>query len=247
MKAAWADQRMLLNLQRIDSEIDRVVFHLRDLPESKTVAAAQAALQQAEDEKVRVETLLSDQLRHLRKCESDVQNVRLRAAKDADLLASGRLAAKQLQELQHEISSLAKRQEALEDVELEAMEAVETAEAEVATAQAHYQEALERVHAAKTGLAEAQEALVTAGEKAKEERIQTIAMLPEALVEHYHQMRSERGGGAVVGLFRYGRCEVCAMELATAELSEVRSADPDDLIYCPQCQAIMVRTEESGL
>ena len=63
--------------------------------------------------------------REVAKAEADVQLVRDRAARDQARLDAGTGTAKDLQALQHELDSLARRQSELEDVELEVMERAE--------------------------------------------------------------------------------------------------------------------------
>ena len=70
--------------------------------------------------------------------------------------------------------------------------------------------------------------------------------LPAELVALYDRLRAD-GMPVAAGLVRYGRCESCQMELSRADLSAVRSAPVDEVVRCPECRAIMVRTEESGL
>ncbi|GMA34100.1 hypothetical protein GCM10025876_03040 [Demequina litorisediminis] len=72
---------------------------------------------------------MSDLRREVTKAEDDVQAVRQRADRDRSRLESGTGSAKDLQALQSELEVLARRQSALEDVEIEAMERLETAEA----------------------------------------------------------------------------------------------------------------------
>ncbi|MCA1306415.1 C4-type zinc ribbon domain-containing protein [Microbacterium esteraromaticum] len=50
-----------------------------------------------------------------------------------------------------------------------------------------------------------------------------------------------------VGLLRRGVCEGCQMMLAGTDLNEVRRAASDDVVSCPECGGILVRTDESGL
>src|SRR5690606_33485133 len=70
------------------------------------------------------------------------------------------------------------------------------------------------------------------------------AVAPDLLAEY--ERRSARGGIAV-GLLRGGVCEGCRMVLAGTDLTEIRKAAPDEVVSCPECGAIRVRTAESGL
>jgi predicted nucleic acid-binding Zn-ribbon protein len=60
----------------------------------------------------------------------EIEQVRARRDRDESRLASGAItASKQLQDLEHEVASLKRRQSDLEDAELEVMERAETAQA----------------------------------------------------------------------------------------------------------------------
>ena len=81
---------------------------------------------------MRSRTELDDIQREVAKAETDVQLVRDRAARDQARLDAGTGTAKDLQAIQHELTSLARRQGELEDVEIEVMERAEAAESDVA-------------------------------------------------------------------------------------------------------------------
>ena len=75
------------------------------------------------------ETGVQDLQRELDKGEADIEQVRVRKARDEERLASGAITVpKQLEELQHEIQTLVRRQSELEDAELEVMERMEEAQ-----------------------------------------------------------------------------------------------------------------------
>ena len=83
-------------------------------------------------EMIAAETIVSDLEREQLRADADVDLVRERSRKDRELLDSGSITdPKQLQSLESEIQSLAARQTALEDVELEVMERLEGAKAAV--------------------------------------------------------------------------------------------------------------------
>ena len=81
---------------------------------------------------VRAETEVSDLAREQLKFEKEIEQVRARRDRDESRLASGAItASKQLQDLEHEVATLGRRQSDLEDGELEVMERAETAQAEL--------------------------------------------------------------------------------------------------------------------
>lgn len=247
MKADPFAQLALLRLQGIDTALDRNRHTQANLPERAEVARLRKVAVEAHNRVVRATTELTDLRRALRKAEDEVASVRARADRDRALLASGNVTSpKQLADLEHEVASLGRRQSDLEDAELEVMEAVEQAESELALA-----EEADSAAAADLARAEAaeQEALADLGaeqQRLTEERAGSTEGIPADLLSAYQRIR-DHGNAIAVGLLRYGRCESCQMELSRVDIAAARAAAVDEVLRCPECQAIMVRSEESGL
>ncbi|HJD84582.1 MAG TPA: hypothetical protein K8W00_24555, partial [Kitasatospora aureofaciens] len=132
MNAAPADQIRLLDLQAIDSKLDQLAHRRRGLPEHAEIDKATADHTALKDLVIAAEAQKGDTARELAKAEQDVEQVRARAARNQQRLDSGAITSpKDLENLQHEIGSLAKRQGDLEDVVLEIMERQESARTRV--------------------------------------------------------------------------------------------------------------------
>ncbi len=247
MRADPFVQLRLLDVQQLDIEIDQNRHRASELPAIATaneLAARQAALR---DHTVAAATRASDLSRELRKAESDVEQVRARAERDSTLLASGSVTSpKQLADLEHEVASLAKRQSDLEDAELEVMEAVEVAEAEhaqlVEQSERVAGELAEAVAARDAALAELDADLTDLQAR----RAEAVAGIPAELLALYVKIRDDRGGIAAA-LVKQARCEACRLQLPPGDLDEIAAAAPDEVVRCPECRSILIRTDESGL
>lgn len=247
MKAQPESQQALLQLQAIDTSLDRVRHRLRTLPERAEVEALTKAAGGLRDDLVAARTQVQDLTRALNRAEDDVASVRARAERDRVLLASGEItAAKQLTDLEHEVTSLGRRQAELEDAELELMESVEEATEGVRAAEEAQAANAESLAAATARRDEAQSALVAEQEALAADRVAAVLDVPADLLALYDRIRGD-GSPVAAGLVRYGRCEACQMELSRADLDAVRAAPADEVVRCPECRSIMVRTEESGL
>jgi hypothetical protein len=55
------------------------------------------------------------------------------------------------------------------------------------------------------------------------------------------------GQGTGAAMVRRGRCEACQLDLPRGDLDEIAAAAPDEVIRCPECRSILIRTSESGL
>lgn len=189
----------------------------------------------------------SDTAREQTKAEQDVDQVRQRAARDQQRLDSGAVTSpKDLENLQKEIASLARRQGDLEDVVLEVMERRESAQERVAeltertgAVQGRIDDATARRNAA-SGELDAEAATVT------KEREVIAGTVPADLLKLYDKLREQQGGIGAAKLYARS-CQGCRQELAITELNEIRSAAPDTVVRCENCRRILVRTSESGL
>lgn len=238
MKADPAVQRRLLDLADADAEINRVAHRRRTLPELEQIGEAERDVQTKRDELVVAQTAFSDLDREVKRLETEVDNVRKREARDRELMASGG-PAKQQEELEHELQTLARRQAVLEDEQLDVMEQREALETNVTKSREAVTEAEQQLAEIQSRRDEALGELEVAETRRQTERDLIIKALPDDLVALYERVRGQRGVG--VGLLQGARCGACRIELDRHALNEVREAAPDDVVRCEECGAIMVR------
>jgi predicted nucleic acid-binding Zn-ribbon protein len=245
MKADPQAQRRLLDLQAIDTSLAQLAHKRKTLPEYAEVDRLARELSALEDERVRIQVGVDDLDRDISRLEKDVEQVRARAAKDQERLDAGTGPARQLEALQHEMGTLARRQGELEDAELELMEQRESA-------QGALNEVEQRLVATRDKRAEVERRRdETLSEITREEefrrsgRVPLAADLPPDLVQLYERIREQTGMGAA--LLRAGRCGACRLDLTGSERSRLKTAPADEIVRCDECGRIMVRTEESGL
>ncbi|GHJ49901.1 hypothetical protein Cs7R123_72430 [Catellatospora sp. TT07R-123] len=246
MKADPKDQQRLLDLQAIDITLQQLAHRRRTMPETAELDALTKVVSRLEDERVRAEVDVDDLDRDITRLEREVDTVRQRRAKDQQRLDDGRLPARELTALEHEMTSLSRRQSELEDAELELMEKRETAQSALDAVD-------ERIASARdTRIATEQRRDQTVAELDKEAQWKRTARgplaadLPAELVQLYDKIR-EQSGGLAAALVQYGRCGGCRLELFGADRNRVKTAAPDEVVRCEECRRIMVRTAESGL
>ena len=242
MKAAPESQRRLLDLQALDTRVQQIDHARRSLPQHAALEEASTRLQQASDEVVRVETMLSDIGREATRAEGDVQQVRDRAARDQQRLEAGAgMTSRDLTALQGELESLARRQRELEDIELEVMERQEAAQERLTEAGAAKEEASAEVERI-TGERDAALAELDAERtKVLAPREELVAEVEEPLLTLYDRLRESSGGLAAAELL-HGRCGGCRLELNPVDLSAIEKAAPDQVVRCEECGRILVRT-----
>jgi uncharacterized protein len=246
MKADHAAQLRLLDLQTVDTAIAQLAHRRATLPELAALAERDQRATELADQLIDAETRATDAADEQRRLENEVDAVRARAARDEQRMQSGGLPAKEIESLQHEVVTLARRQSNLEDDLLEIMEQREEADA----ALAGLTEQRVALDTERSELTAARDAAVGEIDAATVSRVagrtRIAGELPADLLALYERAR-EHGGGVGAAMLRQRRCEGCRIELSGSELSAVRSAAPDEVVRCENCRRILVRTDESGL
>lgn len=246
MNADPAAQRRLLALAAVDAELTRAAHRRRSLPELAEIEQVDKDLLACRDSLVAAETAASDLDREIRKLEGEIDQVRAREDRDRGLLDSGSISSgKQLEDLQHELATLRRRQTVLEDDLLEVMERREATGADVDRGRAAVADVEQRHLDVARRRDEALAELESTEEHGRQERRTLLGELPAELVALYERIRARNGTGAA--LLRERRCGACRLELDRTAIGRLRDAAPDEVLRCEECGVVLVRTPESGL
>ncbi len=241
--APAADQRRLLDVQALDTRLDQLAHRRRTLPELARLAELDTQLADLHTALVTSQTAVADLRRELAKAEADVQQVRDRAARNQSRLDSGQGSAKDLQALQHELESLAKRQGDLEEVELEVMERLEAHEGALSEVQAAHAQLV----AGKTDVETQRDAALAEIDaevaQVQAQRATAAEGLDAGLVTLYDRLRAQLGGSGAAAL-RGRRCEGCRLELNPLDLDGIKAKPDDAVVRCEECGRILVRLPE---
>ena len=239
MKADVAQQRSLLQLANADAELSRLTHRGSHLPEQQRYDQLLAEQRAAADEAAALALALEDVDAEVARLEGEVDAVRRREDRDRGLLDSGSVNPKQLEELQHELDTLQRRQVSLEDSLLEVMERRE----QLAADQAGRQAAAARLDGDLADAQAARDQALSEIERGRAElsarRAELCSTLDAALVDTYDRQRASGGIGA--GALQAGRCGACRIELDRGELARISAAAEDEVLRCPECRAILVR------
>lgn len=241
MKASLKDQRVLLDVVDIDRRLVVANAQRKNPPQVARISELQA-LRQTQTHELTMRSGARDGIRtEIARIESDVTTAKTRLARDEQRLTSA--TAKEAVALESEITSLGRRLSDLEDTELAAMERLEAADAAVAEQQSLIivtnEEGARLSGEAKELIADAS----TAFEQLERDRKAVLARLPEDLVTLYERIARNSTAAA---LFRDNMCEACRVILTASDVARVRAARDEEVIFCPECGAILVRTEDSG-
>lgn len=238
--APVADQLRLLEVQALDTRTQQIRHQTTHHPARAAVVEAAGRLADVEAALVASRTAVGDLRRELTKAEQDVEQVRSRAARDQARLDAGTASVKDVQALSAELEALARRQQDLEEVELEVMERLEAHE----TALADLTRARDEVAAAHTeATAQLEKELAVLEDEAArvaEERARQAEGLDQGLVTLYDRLREQLGGLGVAAL-RGRRCEGCRLELNPGDVARITAAPPEQVVRCEECGRILVR------
>jgi uncharacterized protein len=227
--------------------LDRLTHRQQSLPETARIAELGEARSQLASRLAVRRTEVDDLAAEINKAEADVAQVRSRRERDQQRLDTGAVtSAKDLEGLQREVVSLDRRIGTLEDAELEVMERLESTQVELQ----QLEQELAGLDSELARLTESRDhqlrEIATEVAEIRAERDKAAGTLPGELITLYERVRAQHGGVGV-GALRQRRCEACRLELNAADLRELAATADDEVLRCPECNRLLVRTPESGL
>lgn len=237
MKASHQQQETLLELSQIDLQIRRNQIATDALVNGTEIEATRAELMQMSENLLAERNSLDALEIELNRAAQDLALVEDRIAKDNHRLEQSSN-PKDIQGIQHELISLAKRKDTLEDAELALMEKVEQAKAEVDLVSNERDSVQQRLSRLEADQATELAKLKSGAMLLAEDRVRAIANLSEELATHYEKLKAR---GAGVGRFSGIACGACGMTMTGASLDEVRATPMDELAHCAECNGILVR------
>jgi predicted nucleic acid-binding Zn-ribbon protein len=240
VKASVSDQNNLIELQRIDTAIMQATHKLKTLPEREQLTAILARLSTSDELLVVAEAELADVTIDLRRSEVDVESVADRMAKDEARLSGGSASPKELEQLQHELATLAKRKAELEDGELEIMMNVDAAKERVVVIKSD-EEGLKKLELEiNIRLENAVTELDREIALKKSERTLLAPKIDLALIELYEKVKAS-GGGIGAALLIGNTCDGCRLAINAVEMDRIKSLDSEEVLRCEECRRILVR------
>jgi predicted nucleic acid-binding Zn-ribbon protein len=230
--------RPLLDLQELDTAIDRLVARKEALETGDDAAAALAEANEAErmmgELRLRLDELSRDQMRF----EHEIDSMSQKAAAEERRLYDGSVAnARELDSITHEVDNLKKRRSGREDELLALMEIREELEAQERAA-GERSEAL-RARVAEVGSVAADELdrLKAEIEKRSEARAALAGTVDAGYLELYEDLRPQKKGVAAVALID-GVCQGCHEQLSSVYVDRLKRVEGPK--RCEHCRRILV-------
>lgn len=229
----------LLELQKVDSRIDRLEHRLRNLPETAELEALQTRRGELRTSIAEAEAVVNEHARRQTRLETEIESITAKIKLEDMRLYGGTITnPRELAGLQAEIEALRRRQTTLEDEDLEVLEARETAEKrlrgledEAAALDVSIEETTRRRGVAIAGIDEDLKV-------ARAERDTWVRRFDPGLLGLYQRLRASMLGGVAAAALVDGTCQGCHMRLPSQEYERVR--DATGLVRCDECSRILV-------
>jgi predicted nucleic acid-binding Zn-ribbon protein len=244
LKASPEDQALLLDLQALDTKLQQLGHRAANLPELATIAGLVTVRDGLRTTVGEANGAWEDAQLELKRTEADVAVVEARVARDKERMQSS-ASVKDVAAFEQELAALAKRQSDLEDIELAVMESVEEKAKALSDARAQLEAVEQKIAEASSARDAALTELDRERSAAATDRDALAARLPSDLLALYEKQRARYGVGA--SHLRGGVSSASGVALNSSDMTVVRAAAPDDVLLCPDSNAILVRTDESGL
>ncbi|GAA3585459.1 hypothetical protein GCM10022198_05950 [Klugiella xanthotipulae] len=244
MKASPEQQRRLLDVQAIDTRMGRAAHKGRTLPERQQLAALADGYAAAREALHRTRSVVELSQAEITRLEDDVATVRARADRDSARLSTS-TSAKEAVTLESELATLMRRAAELEEVTLVVMERLEVEDAAFRAAENLYNDLAAQRAELEHKIAAEMAVIAEQRAAAQVERDEVVRDIDSDLLALYEETRQRYGLGAA--MLRNGVSEGSNMALTEADLSGIRQARPDEILFCKDSGCILVRTDESGL
>jgi len=228
----------ILELQELDTTIDRLEHRRGQLEAGEDLAVARAAMEEAESRLGELRLALDALGIEQRRFENEIDSMDQKAAADQKRLYDGSIAnTKELDALQHEITNIKERKSRTEDELLERMERREELEARAAVAQAEATEAHAKMEeVGGESLRELEQVESSLAEK-RAAREALAPELDEELLELYDDQRRQKKGVGAAALVD-GVCQACHEKLSALELDRLKHTE--GIKRCEYCRRIVV-------
>ena len=233
--------KRLLDLQRVDSAIDRLTQRKADLPEQRTLDELAVQLEEARAAHAAKRAELDEIAHEQGRLEGDVQMIDDKIAHESGRLYGGDITSpKELASIQAELDALRRRKNHLEDQDLEVMERREAVEKDMSGLADQLADLERRVQEATDARDHAAIEIETELNENTSTRAAILPEIPPDLLEVYQELRPKKNGVAAAAL-EGSVCRGCGVSLSPVALDAIKRAESGDVARCENCRRILVR------
>jgi predicted nucleic acid-binding Zn-ribbon protein len=228
----------LLQLQRVDSTVDRLQARLAHLPEQSALDALEARALELDDEIAHRQAAFDEVSTRQRRLDFEVDTLVQKIKGESGRLYSGVVNnAKELQDISREVEALKRRKGVLEDNDLEVMEERDGVEKELTALKDERASVTTQIEQARVARDQASGETGIQLTAAEAERQRWVPRIDAELLKVYDKTRASKGGVGAAAMVE-GTCQGCHMRLPAQEAERVRTTG--GLVRCDECQRILV-------
>jgi uncharacterized protein len=230
--------RPLLDVQELDTAIDRLTARIRGLEAGEDASTALAEANEAERLLGELRLTLDELSRDQTRFEHEIDSMAQKEAAEERRLYDGSVAnARELDSIRHEVDNLKKRRSDREDELLGLMEVRDEVEARERGAAERSAALRERVDEVEGAAAEELSRLTAEVKERTEARASLVATIDPELVELYEDLRPQKKGVAAVALVD-GVCQGCHEQLSSVYVDRLKRVEGPK--RCEHCRRILV-------
>jgi predicted nucleic acid-binding Zn-ribbon protein len=239
VQAKLEDQHKVLAIAEIDLRITSLNQKINTMPEALLYKELSIQLDTTRDLRIAAETELSDLSGEINRAENDVEQVVKRIEKDEARLNAGQGSPKELEQLQHELISLAGRRAELEEIELEVMLRADEIKSRIQILKSQESELQSKVVDAEKSRDLSFANFESDIKEALDQRSNLIPQIDKALFELYEKVRS--GGLIGAAKLKGGQCGGCNLAINSGDLSKLMALPEEEVARCEECRCILIR------
>jgi hypothetical protein len=228
----------LLELQELDTTIDRLEHRRAELEAGEELSTARKDLEEAESRLGELRLAVDAVDAESRRLEHEIDSFGLKLAAEEKRMYDGSIVnAKELEALQHEISSLTERRSRAEDELLDQMERREGLDARATEAAKDVDAARARAEAMGGDAVRELDQIAAELQARRGERDALAPAFDDELFELYEDLRAQKHGVGAAAIVD-GVCQACHEKLSAVELDRLKHAE--GVKRCEYCRRIVV-------
>ncbi len=237
VKASSEQLEQLWKLQQLIIQQRRLVGDARALSSGSSLQPLEAEITElaelARNQLMAVEALQQEKKR----IDSDLELVEKRIQTDkARLNASS--STKDISGIQHEIEGLEQRKSMLEDTELGILNELDQQKSKLDELSNQKADAEQRLAQAKQSLRSQLDEMKNENQGLNQEIDNLRKLTPAELLELFDKKLSK---GVAIGRLVRSACNACNMNLNSTAVADISSVPADEVAFCPECAAIVIR------
>lgn len=221
----------LLDLQAVDTEIDRLLERRSSLPELDAYRQTHEQRTGLEQTLAEEEAALEETTLMVKRSEGELDLLEKKKEMEERRMYAGGISSRDLENLEKEIEMFGRQIATFEDEILAALEVRDAQEEAVSATRASLQAVGADAERFEKSIAEQWKEIDAAVEEQRARREDLATLVPDELLELYDSIRPSKEGVAAARLTE-GVCGGCHLSLSPAEQMQVLKEDPPRCLHC---------------